>query len=190
MNLPRLRELHTAWCNGSIRTNELEVVDPPVGARSDCVGSGGLRLPGNMTEFLDSHIQLATPRPSRGVGRGDSVIIEAEAKVELDKYELESTQTLIRKFVEQKHIVTSVELVSMDEHLRSWDGVMFGVERVGLRVKIVAHGKAGAKAIAELLESLGAKLDASDGDVTGIDGCSCEPSAMDLSMADTLEAKC
>ena len=140
----------------------------------------------------DSHIQLATPRPSRGVGRGDSVIIEAEAKVELDKYELESTQTLIRKFVEQKHIVTSVELVSMDEHLRSWDGVMLGVERVGLRVKIVAHGKAGAKAIAELLESLGAKLDASvdAGDVTGIDGCSCEPSAMDLSMADTLEAKC
>ena len=120
------------------------------------------------------------------------MIIEAEAKVELDKYELESTQTLIRKFVEQKHIVTSVELVSMDEHLRSWDGVMLGVERVGLRVKIVAHGKAGAKAIAELLESLGAKLDASvdAGDVTGIDGCSCEPSAMDLSMADTLEAKC
>ena len=44
--------------------------------------------------------------------------------------------------------MTSVELVSMDEYLRSWDGVMLGVERVGLRVKIVAHGKAGAKAIA------------------------------------------
>ena len=23
MNLPRLRELHAAWCNGSIRTDEL-----------------------------------------------------------------------------------------------------------------------------------------------------------------------
>lgn len=107
------------------------------------------------------------------------MIIEVEAKVELDKYELASTQALIRKFVEQKHIVTSVELASMDEHLRSWDGVILGVKRVGLRVKIVAHGKAGAKAIADLLESLGAKSDASDGDVTGIDGCSCEPSASD-----------
>ena len=107
------------------------------------------------------------------------MIIEAEAKVDLDKYELKSTQALIRKFVEQKHIVTSVEVVSMDEHIRSWDGVMLGVERVGLRVKVVAHGKAGAKAIAELLESLGAKSEALDGDVTGIDGCSCEPSARD-----------
>ena len=35
------------------------------------------------------------------VGRGDQVIIEAEAKVELDKYELESAQALIHKFVEQ-----------------------------------------------------------------------------------------
>jgi len=32
---------------------DLMRVDPPVGARSDCVGSGGLRLPGNMTEFLE-----------------------------------------------------------------------------------------------------------------------------------------
>ena len=107
------------------------------------------------------------------------MIIEAEAKVELDKYELESAQALIRKFVEQKHIVTSVELASMDEHLRSWDGVMLGVERVGLRVKIVAHGKAGAKAIAELLESLGARSDALGGDVIGIDDSACEPSASD-----------
>jgi len=57
---------------------------------------------------------------------------------------------------------------------------MLGVERVGLRVKIVAHGKAGARAIVDMLESLGAKSDASDGAVTGIDGCSCEPSMEDV----------
>lgn len=76
------------------------------------------------------------------------MIIEAEAKVELDKYELESTQTLIRKFVEQKHIVTSVELVSMDEHLRSWDGVMLGVERVGLLCQAQSDQRHGQRLVA------------------------------------------
>jgi hypothetical protein len=86
------------------------------------------------------------------------MIIDIEAKVQLDKHEFDATQTLIREFVESKKCVTKIE-VAMDHEPRSNYGDFGFVtefDLVGFRLKVQAIGKTGAKAVIELLEKLGA----------------------------------
>lgn len=89
------------------------------------------------------------------------MIIDIEAKVELDKYEYDQAMELIREFVEQNKLVTKIELASEDVQRSYGDGVLVGVERIGMRIKVQAIGTGGAKAIVKLLEKLGADEDAS-----------------------------
>lgn len=86
------------------------------------------------------------------------MIIDIEAKVELDRHELEAAQKLIHEFVERNKHVTKIELGSIDVPRSNWGGfgAFDGVDRIGMLVKVQAVGKHGIKAVVKLLESLAA----------------------------------
>jgi hypothetical protein len=85
------------------------------------------------------------------------MIIDIEARVQLDKQEFEATTKLIREFVERNRHVTRIELASDDVHRQTSDGVFDYIDRVGMRVKVQAYGKIGVDAVMDLLEKLGAE---------------------------------
>jgi len=86
------------------------------------------------------------------------MIIDIEAKVDLDKHELDAAQKLIHEFVEHNKHITKIELGSIDVPRSNWGsfGEFDGVERIGMLVKVQAVGKHGINAVVKLLEKLGA----------------------------------
>ena len=95
------------------------------------------------------------------------MIIDIEAKVELDRHELDAAQKLIHEFVERNKHITKIELWSIDVPRSNWGsfGAFDGVERVGMLVKVQAVGKHGINAVVKLLESLGANEEEPKADV-------------------------